>query len=82
MSYSEADDRELRRLLWLRHGCGREALHSEGEEMLCVRCMIDFKRMNPVLIGKLLRHHDDRQPLEVIEVLSTLIGLNDGATKR
>ena len=38
---------EWRRLLWLRHGCPREALYGDDGEMSCGRCCIDFARMTP-----------------------------------
>jgi len=34
----------LRRLLWLRHGCGIHALYGDDGEMQCSTCCIDFKR--------------------------------------
>lgn len=34
-----------RRLLWLRHGCPREALYGDDGELSCGRCCIDFARM-------------------------------------
>ncbi len=35
---------DLRRLFWLRHGCGIIALYGDDGEMQCNKCMIDFKR--------------------------------------
>lgn len=35
---------ELRRLLWLRHGCPFSALYGDDGEMQCHACQIDFKR--------------------------------------
>lgn len=34
----------LRRLLWLRHGCPIHTLYGDDGEMRCSRCGIDFKR--------------------------------------
>lgn len=35
---------ELRKLLWLLHGCGRNSLYGDDGEMQCGHCIIDFKR--------------------------------------
>lgn len=35
---------ELRRMLWLRHGCPTSAQYGDDGEMQCNACMIDFKR--------------------------------------
>lgn len=42
------DEKTLRRLLWLRHGCPPHTLYGDDGEMQCNRpgCMIDFKRMS------------------------------------
>ena len=37
------ENKELRKLLWLRHGCTNN-LYGDDGEMQCNRCMIDFKR--------------------------------------
>jgi hypothetical protein len=39
-----SSDDALRRLLWLRHGCGVSALYGDDGEMQCARCGIDFRR--------------------------------------
>jgi hypothetical protein len=41
---AEEDNKELRKLLWLRHGC--DGLYGDDGEMQCNMggCMIDFKR--------------------------------------
>ena len=36
------ENKELRKLLWLRHGC--TSLYGDDGEMQCNSCMIDFKR--------------------------------------
>lgn len=41
----------LRRLLWLRHGCGFHMLYGDDGEMQCNSCMIDFKRNSPAQIS-------------------------------
>ena len=48
------DDNEklLRQLLWLRHGCGVPALYGDDGEMQCSKCMIDFKRATAVEIER------------------------------
>jgi hypothetical protein len=38
------DNKILRRLLWLRHGCSFSALYGDDGEMQCHSCGIDFKR--------------------------------------
>lgn len=40
----EIEIRELRRLLFLRHGCPSECLYGDDGEMQCGKCVIDFKR--------------------------------------
>ena len=40
----EQDERILRQLLWLRHGCPIHALYGDDGEMQCGQCLIDFKR--------------------------------------
>jgi hypothetical protein len=44
-----SDEKILRQLLWLRHGCPLNALYGDDGEMQCNNpgCMIDFKRMSP-----------------------------------
>jgi len=38
----EIENKILRKLLWLRHGC--EGLYGDDGEMQCGKCRIDFKR--------------------------------------
>lgn len=40
---SQSDEKTLRYLLWIRHGC--EGLYGDDGEMQCGDCLIDFKRM-------------------------------------
>ena len=40
------DERILRRLLWLRHGCPTGVLYGDDGEMQCGACIIDFLRMS------------------------------------
>ncbi len=40
-------DKELRQLLWFRHGCGITHLYGDDGEMQCGACLIDFKRDSP-----------------------------------
>lgn len=40
------DNIGLRRLLFLRHGCGFDALYGDDGELQCSSCLIDFKRMS------------------------------------
>ena len=37
------NEKTLRRLLWLRHGCPITALYGDDGEMSCGACRIDFK---------------------------------------
>lgn len=39
--------RELRKVLWLNHGCDIGALYGDDGEMQCGRCIIDFLRATP-----------------------------------
>lgn len=39
-----ADEKTLRELLWLQHGCHSAALYGDDGEMQCLACLIDFKR--------------------------------------
>jgi len=39
-------EKNLRKLLWLKHGCSFSALYGDDGEMQCGICMIDFKRMS------------------------------------
>jgi hypothetical protein len=38
------ENKKLRELLWLRHGCPFYCLYSDDGEMQCHYCGIDFKR--------------------------------------
>ena len=38
------ENKELRELLWLRHGCSFFQFYGDDGEMQCHHCMIDFKR--------------------------------------
>lgn len=44
MLRAEAENRALRKLLWLRHHQTTAGLYGDDGEMQCGRCMIDFKR--------------------------------------
>lgn len=44
MSDLETENRILRRLLWIRHGCPFAALYEDDGEMQCNICMLDFIR--------------------------------------
>lgn len=39
-----SENKTLRKLLWLDHGCPLSALYGDDGEMQCHKCMIDFKR--------------------------------------
>ncbi len=47
----EAENRKLRRLLWMRHGCPLEAAYGDDGEMQCRACRVDFKREPAADIG-------------------------------
>ena len=51
----EHDERLLREALWLSHGCPSAFLYREAGEMLCLKCLIDFKRDDPQSIWNRLR---------------------------
>lgn len=40
------ENKILRKLLWLRHGCELVTLYGDDGEMQCGTCSIDFKRMS------------------------------------
>ena len=46
----EEDNKKLRELLWLRHGCSTASLYGDDGEMQCGHCLLDFKRMPAVEI--------------------------------
>jgi len=50
----DLDAQEVRRLLWLRHGCPTAALYGDDGEMQCGACLVDFKRMSGADISELL----------------------------
>jgi hypothetical protein len=41
------NEKILRQLLWLRHGCPMSSLYGDDGEMQCHTCGIDFKRDKP-----------------------------------
>ena len=42
----EQENRKLRKLLWIRHGCYTSVLYGDDGEMQCNSCVLDFKRMS------------------------------------
>lgn len=48
------DERILRRLLWIRHGCPINALYGDDGEMQCSECGIDFRCDEPSTIEEKL----------------------------
>ena len=46
---------ELRKMLWLRHGCNIAILYGDDGEMQCPQHIIDFKRDSPELIESKLQ---------------------------
>ena len=46
MSDPETENKILRKLLWIRHGCPFSALYGDDGEMQCHICMIDFKNQS------------------------------------
>ena len=51
----ETENKILRRLLWLRHGCPFPALYGDDGEMQCNVCMIDFKEITAEMLEKKFR---------------------------
>lgn len=47
------ENKELRELLWLRHGCSIHKLYGDDGEMQCHHCQIDFKRDNAEKISRI-----------------------------
>jgi hypothetical protein len=41
------ENKKLRELLWLNHGCSIDVLYGDDGEMQCHTCVVDFKRMTP-----------------------------------
>lgn len=41
----EEENKKLRELLWIRHGCSFASLYGDDGEMQCCTCLLDFKRM-------------------------------------
>ena len=56
------DNRKLRELLWLRHGC--MGLYGGDGEMLCASCGIDFKQDSVGLIEGVFKEHGMRKLVE------------------
>ncbi|HDZ26528.1 hypothetical protein LCGC14_0669490 [marine sediment metagenome] len=52
MSKLETENKILRRLLWLRHGCPSNALYGDDGELQCHNCIIDFKRISARALDK------------------------------
>ena len=44
MAMLETENQQLRKLLWLNHGCDVTALYGDDGEMGCCKCAVDFKR--------------------------------------
>ena len=40
----DEENKILRKLLWMRHGCPSHALYGDDGELQCSKCLIDFKR--------------------------------------
>lgn len=45
-----SDERLLRQMLWLRHGCPSSALYGDDGKMDCNACMLDFVNNTPTHI--------------------------------
>lgn len=39
-------EKEIRKALWLNHGCSGAALYGDDGELQCNNCMLDFRRMD------------------------------------
>ncbi len=50
MPQTPPEEKILRKLLWLRHGC--TGLYGDDGEMQCGSCLLDFKRDAPEAIEK------------------------------
>lgn len=50
----EQENKELRKLLWLNHGCPINRLYGDDGEMQCAKCIIDFKRNSIEIIERRL----------------------------
>jgi len=44
VDFLRAENKLLRKLLWLRHGCPVHILYGDDGEIQCGKCLIDFKR--------------------------------------
>lgn len=80
-----AEMRDLRKLLWLRHGCPRYTLYGDDGEMQCNNpsCMIDFKRDSIETIKQRWQSHgqkliDDAGGMEaVLQAIADKTGQNE-----
>ncbi len=53
----EKENKDLRELLWIRHGCSIFHLYGDDGEMQCHHCQIDFKRDSVEKISLIFTKH-------------------------
>jgi hypothetical protein len=66
MNHHNADNQELRKQLWLRHGHGGSALYGDDGEMQCKVCRLDYKRDPVETIVSMLYQSDLRRANAVL----------------
>ena len=58
-----SEEKTLRRLLWLKHGCSA-SLYGDDGEMQCNQCVIDFKRDSVEFIERRFNEIDFKKMIE------------------
>lgn len=62
-STGSPSDVEVRKLLWLRHGCPINALYGDDGEMQCGICLVDFRRDSVEDIEAKFRRANWKEPV-------------------
>lgn len=63
----EAENKILRKLLWMRHGCPFSALYGDDGEMQCGNCRIDFKNQPAKIIEETFRRMGEEKYMQQIK---------------
>lgn len=71
------ENKTLRSLLWLRHGCESSAKYGDDGEMQCNQCGIDFKRMLASDISKVFYGMNKREIEKMKKVAIDVFGLKE-----
>ena len=72
----DENELELRKQLWLGHGCYLAVLYGDDGEMQCNHCMIDFKcdSLDTILLKLNQVHIKDLAKKMTVEALEELLG--------